>query len=354
MKDTCRVAIAGCHRMLSQKAGGHNHAGGFAAVPAAKVVAVFDRGEDTRRQFVDCWSGVWGGLVPYDDYERMLDEAKPDILCVATRQTMHADQIEMAVEAGVKAILCEKPLATSMAEVDGIIAACRKVPLALALDRRWTTRYRALREYVASGKIGTVQTVLGFGAPNLINHGCHWYDTVLMLAGDPEPVRVSGMVDDLVQEPNDSSKRLDPPGRVEIELAGGVNMYLTPDGMSATSGLVFEVLGDVGRLLIFRDGNASFAHTDSPGSEPEADAPFLVPVAVPAESEGYPPIERMIGELIEGVRTGKRTSCDIDRARRATEIGFAVHASSSQGGKRVTLPLSDRSLRIESLKWGNE
>ena len=32
--------------------------------------------------------------------------------------------------------------------------------------------------------MGAVTSVIAYGAPNLINHGCHWYDTALMLVGD--------------------------------------------------------------------------------------------------------------------------------------------------------------------------
>ena len=49
----------------------------------------------------------------------MLDEVNPDILLPrTTRQTYHADQIVAAVEAGVKGIVCDKPLVTTLEEGD--------------------------------------------------------------------------------------------------------------------------------------------------------------------------------------------------------------------------------------------
>jgi predicted dehydrogenase len=116
-------------------------------------VAVFDRGAETREQFRSCWREAWGDIPAYDDYGRMLSQAQPDIVCVATRQTMHADQIEEAVAAGVRGILCDKPLATSPAEADRLLNACEQsaVPLAFGLDRRWSDAYRALRSLLAEG-----------------------------------------------------------------------------------------------------------------------------------------------------------------------------------------------------------
>jgi hypothetical protein len=40
---------------------------------------------------------------------------------------------------------------------------------------------------------------------------------------------------------------------------------------------------------------------------------------------------------------------------RLTEIGFALHESSAQGGALVTLPLASRdSVRVDSRRWGND
>ena len=62
----------------------------------------------------------------------------------------------------------------------------------------------------------------------------------------------------------------------------------------------------------------------------------------------------MVADLARAVREGGRTACDIAEARRATEIGFALHSSSAQDGVRVPLPAADRMLKIESFPWGNE
>ena len=349
MKTTYRVAIAGCHRMLSQTPAGHNHAAGFHAAEGTEVVAVFDHGEKTRRQFVDCWRNVWGDVQSYGDYEQMLNESKPDIVCIATRQTMHAHQIETAVKAGVKAVMCEKPMATSMAEVDRIAAACKNVPFAFALDRRWTRRYRTLLESIKSGIIGKARDVFGFTLPNLINHGCHWYDTLLMLSGDPTVLWASGKMQDLSKEPEDSSRRLDPTGHVQVGLSNGAVMHLTPEGKSEKCGLNFEVVGDAGRLLIYQDGRRSFAVSDTSTGQD-----FFTPITIPEEGAGYPPIVGLIEELIEGIQTGKQTSCNLQKAVQATEIGFAVHHSSARNGARITLPLEDRTLQVKSFPWGNE
>ena len=223
-----RVAIAGCHRMLSRTPGHHNWAAGFAAVPETEMVAVFDRGAETRSAFRACW----GDLPAFDDYRQMLAETGPDIVCIATRQTMHADQVEAAVATGVRGILCDKPLATTLSETERIVADCRKggVPLAFGLTRRWSRRWGALQALIAGGAVGRVQGIAVGGLPNLINLGCHLYDATLWLAGDPEVEWISGLVEDVSQDAPDSPRRRDPAGRAMAGLAGGASASFAPEG----------------------------------------------------------------------------------------------------------------------------
>src|SRR5579884_623708 len=139
----------------------------------------------------------------FDDYAAMLAATRPDVVCVATRQTMHAEEVEAAAAAGVRGILCDKPLATSMGEVDRIVAACRAsgMRMAFGLDRRWVRYYDALVGALRDGAIGEVRSIVAYGMTNLVNHGPHWYDRVLALAGDSEVEWVSGWVDPLAAEP---------------------------------------------------------------------------------------------------------------------------------------------------------
>jgi len=340
-----RVAIAGCHRMLQSQLAGHNFASAFAAVPETEIVAVYDRDAETRGDFVRCW----GEMTAYDDYERMLQEVQPDLLCIATRQTLHADQIEQAVAAGVRGILCDKPLATSMLEADRIVSACREKQVALifALDRRWHDSYRHLRQLIGEGIVGRVTSVLAFGCPNLINLGCHWYDTALMLLGDPEPLWVSGWVDDLANESTDSRRRLDPPGRGHVGLSNGVVLSVVADGGRRPT---FEIIGEEGRLLILQDAELCYLWTEN-GQEGKLG---MRPLFIPLNDALWPAGPAMVRDLVAAVASNSTTACDVGQARRATEIGFAIHLSHMRAGARLLLPAADRTLSIPSFPWGNE
>ncbi len=347
--EKLNVAIAGCHRMVTKTLGSHNFAAALHSVAETNVVAVFDFDSTTRDEFINCWKNIWPHVVAYDDYQQMMKKVQPNLLCLATRQTMHADQIEIAVKSGVEGILCDKPLVTSLTEMDRVLLACQDVPLLFALDRRWFERYRSIRQLIEEGIIGDVTSIISYGLSNIINHGCHWYDSLLALAGDVEPVWVSGLVEDLSDEPADSRRLIDPSGRAQIGLDNGVVLYITADGKHKGSGLPmsFEVVGTKGRLFILNDANQIYHWT--------LDEPFrMKKIEVPSEVEQWPAGQAMVADLVTAITEGKRTACDIDQARRATEIGFAIHQSSIANGSRIDLPVLDRSLRIESFPWGNE
>jgi predicted dehydrogenase len=84
-------------------------------------------------------------------------ERRVDLVLVASPARFHADQAIMALEAGA-AVLCEKPMATSVAEGEAMCAAASAArrPLAVGLCRRFLPAARALRELVAAGALGRV------------------------------------------------------------------------------------------------------------------------------------------------------------------------------------------------------
>ncbi len=347
-KDALRVALAGVHRQLDRKPGGHNWASAFAEVPQTAVVAVFDKGADTRQQFQDTWRGLWGEVERYDDYDDMLAKAKPDIVCVATRQTYHADHIEAAVAAGVKGIVCEKPLCATLEESDRIIAALRSggAPFAFGLELRWSESYREIFRVLAHGAIGNVTSVIAHGVTELVNHGCHFYDVALGMAGDPEPVSASGLIDD----PNkfDDWRRGDPHGRGWVALDNGVNLAIMPEGGRRS----YTITGATGRMVVMQEGERAYLWETDTRTGDFTGPPIEIEVPRPAHPWHRGPAS--IRDLVDKARNGGRTACDVEETRRATEIGFAIHASNALGGASVPFPIQNRAIRIDSRPWGNE
>ena len=98
------------------------------------------------------------GAAHSTDYRDVL--ARPDIAAVviATPEYLHAEQVEAAAAAG-KHVLCEKPIAPSLAEADRMIGACAAagVELLIGHSRRFTRRYMEIRAALDRGDIGPVR-----------------------------------------------------------------------------------------------------------------------------------------------------------------------------------------------------
>jgi predicted dehydrogenase len=83
-----------------------------------------------------------------------------DAVYVATPNHLHRPLVEAAAAAG-KAVLCEKPMATSASDAAAMLAACAAagVRYATAFDQRHHPAHEALAALVAAGVLGTVTAV---------------------------------------------------------------------------------------------------------------------------------------------------------------------------------------------------
>ncbi len=91
----------------------------------------------------------------YPSLEQVLAEGQIDAVYLATPNSLHKEEALRADAAGVH-VLCEKPLATSVAEAEEIAAACERAGVQLMVAYRLHFEEATLSaiEHVKSGKIG--------------------------------------------------------------------------------------------------------------------------------------------------------------------------------------------------------
>lgn len=97
----------------------------------------------------------FGARTWYADWRALLQDEAIDAVCLATPVHLHAEQTIAAAEAG-KHVLCEKPMALTVAECDRMLAACRasNVVLSVAYYRRFYPVFAVIKKLIASGEIG--------------------------------------------------------------------------------------------------------------------------------------------------------------------------------------------------------
>jgi predicted dehydrogenase len=98
----------------------------------------------------------------FDNLDAVLGDSNVDAVLLATPHSLHTAQV-MACAAGRKDVFCEKPLALRQADAARMFEACRKagVTLAVGHNRRFWPAMGALRNVVASGKLGTMLHIEG-------------------------------------------------------------------------------------------------------------------------------------------------------------------------------------------------
>lgn len=322
----------------------YSHAAAYAALSSTDVVAGCDINPDACRSFVEHWGERWPDLRTYDDFHEMLGEERLDVVSVATPDHLHAVVVEAAVEAGVRAIFCEKPLATNLVDADAMIDAARRhgVVVNVNLTRRWMPSHVAARECVRTGDIGDlVQVTVQFGGPRAMlwrNHS-HFLDLTCFYA-ESDPAWV---VAELEPGFEDYGTAYRGDGGRDPAREPGVNAYVAFDnGVRAFLGgmkrsvpeISVNLIGERGRIHV-NDQSATL-HLPS-------DAGFISRPIVPKGTLGG--MQAAIVDLLTALETGGRPQCPPEEARKTVALIEAVLASQAAGNARVAV---ERAARIEA------
>lgn len=143
-----RLAIIGCSAVSER---GHSPAA--ALVPQARITALVDTDAARARRLADRHPGAQ----TFDDYRGVLGQI--DAAIVALPPSLHAAVSIDLLERGVH-VLVEKPMASSTAECDAMIAAARRsgAVLAVGLVRRFSWPYRFAKRIIDAGSLGPIQS----------------------------------------------------------------------------------------------------------------------------------------------------------------------------------------------------
>lgn len=166
------------------------------------------------------------GLHLYTSFEELMEKEEFDVLDICLPTYLHAAYAVRALRAG-KNVLCEKPMALTVAEADEMLAAAEESGKHLMIGQclRFSADYLALKALIDSGKIGRVRhmymerlsalPVWGFegwyrdvrrSGGSMQDLSIHDYDMARFLFGDPD--RVFSVASNAVVERGASSSCL--------------------------------------------------------------------------------------------------------------------------------------------------
>ena len=148
-------------------------------------------------------------LYDYKTFDSLKDNPDVDIVYIVLPNAMHLEFVTRAAQAG-KHVLCEKPMATSSADAERMIAACEsaKVKLMIAYRMQYEATQRATIEMIRSKDLGDLRMLEAVNGQNdapgqwrqvkaiagggsLPDVGIYCYNAFRYITGE-EPIEVTG------------------------------------------------------------------------------------------------------------------------------------------------------------------
>ena len=339
---TYRAAVIGCGRMggfIDNEVVGepkheppYAHGGGFYACDRTDLVACSDFREDLMALFGEQYAVPKSGQ--YTDYQEMIAKENLDIVSVATHVEHHADIVIHAAEQGVKAIFCEKGMAPSLATANAMAAACERhgTVFNMGTQRRYHPGFWQMREIIAQGELGALQSLVMTYGGGLFDHGCHTMDLAQYLNGDIPAVWVQGHAPSIGAAPRrprlprrPRRRRRDPLRERRHPVPALHQPLRVPGQLRAWHGRHLQRFPRLG---------------PAEGRRPQPPAGGIP--RLPRQS----PTVNAIMDLVRALDTGDPPRGGVESARHGVEIMVAILESHLQGGKRITLPLRESNLRM--------
>jgi predicted dehydrogenase len=160
----------------------------------------------------------------YGSYEELLADSQIDAIYNPLPNHLHVPWSIKALEAG-KHVLCEKPIAPTVAEAQRLLDAAKQYPQLKVMEAfmyRFHPQWQLARKMVQEGKIGTLRTIHSFfsyynddphnirnipevGGGGMLDIGCYNVSLSRFIFG-AEPQRVSAIVE---YDPQLKTDRLD-------------------------------------------------------------------------------------------------------------------------------------------------
>lgn len=153
------IGIIGCGKIAQKR-----HIPEYTDNPNANLLGFFD----LNQARAEALAKLHGGIA-YKSYQELLENKEIDAVSVCTSNDSHAAITIAALLAG-KHVLCEKPMATTLADCEAMVETAKQQGkyLMIGQNQRLTKTHVKAKELISSGLIGeivTFRTTFGHGGP---------------------------------------------------------------------------------------------------------------------------------------------------------------------------------------------
>jgi myo-inositol 2-dehydrogenase/D-chiro-inositol 1-dehydrogenase len=135
---------------------GHHHARSIAGEPTAALAAIAARSDESAAAA----RAEFPAAALFRDWRGLIADPAVEVVAIATPNHLHAEVALAALAAG-KHVLVEKPMATTLADCDRLVAAAERGPglLSVGFECRLSPQWGRIRALIDEGRIGRPQHV---------------------------------------------------------------------------------------------------------------------------------------------------------------------------------------------------
>lgn len=175
----------------------------------------------------------------------------PDAVVVSTTATSHCSYVCEAAKAGVRYILCEKPMAVSINEARIMDSTCKSNGSSLAINHqmRFMEHYCKIQSLANSIEFGGIVSIILSGSNcGLATNGSHYFELLRFLSGENAETVCAWFDNDVVANPRGNIFE-DRGGRIRAVTASGISMYLDIS-VKAGHGLQLILICKHGQIIL--------------------------------------------------------------------------------------------------------
>lgn len=305
------------------------HAEGYERLDDCEMVAC----ADLVPQRAEAFAGRFGidddGV--FEDYERMLAAAEPDVVSISIWPEDHADAVlDCARADSVEAIHCEKPMDLTWGNSRRMAEGCREAGVQLTFNhmRRFKPTWVAARERIEDGAVGDLERI-ELAPGNVYDGGTHMIDFATGVAGDVPAEWVVGQID-YREENRWFGAHNENQAHAHWRYESGVDAVVSTGGDRSFVPADMRFVGSDGVLEVGpEDAEADLrwrAESDEWTDE------------TVEEGAWTDPIHDAVAHVVDCLETGDQPVIGAENALNSTEIIFGIWESARRRG-RVDLPL---------------
>lgn len=316
----------------------HVHAEGYVGnlrkAPGVELLGFGDDDPARGARFAEAY-----GLRYLGDRAALL-AASPDAVLVCSENARHREDVEACAAAGVH-VLCEKPIATTLADAEAMRDACAAagVTFMTAFPMRFDASVRAVKDALDAGELGALQAVNGVNHSEIPRGHRAWFADRALAGGGAVMDHTVHLTDLLrwmtgaeVEEVYAEVGNPFYPGEVDVDTAGLVTVGLTngvfaaidcswsrPTTYPRWGHLKMELVGERGALALDAFAQALVARSPR------------LPRAPTWIGWGADPNQAMVESFLAAVRERRPPPVGWRDGYEALRVALACYASAAAG-----------------------